>query len=232
MKTALTILAGLLAGVLVALGVIAAFVFVGPAPVGLRPTSPPSAAPSVAPSSPPSEEPGSPAPSGSVAASGSPAASGPVAGSGNPGAVFHIGQPAPALVVPQVGGGVVDLAALRGKPVWLTFMQTTCSDCAAAVPLMTSFAGRYGGAGLVVVAVDIREAEATVAGFAQRLNATFPIGLDADGKVQATWGTYTLPIHFWIDKAGIVRDGASGAVSADVVAAGVGKILPGVAVTP
>jgi cytoskeletal protein RodZ len=94
MKSALAILAGLLVGVLVAAGVLAAFVFVGPDPVGLRPTPSPSAvptqvvaaSPSIAPSASPSIAPSlfpsvaplappSTAPSGSAPGSGSPSPS-------------------------------------------------------------------------------------------------------------------------------------------------------------
>jgi thiol-disulfide isomerase/thioredoxin len=111
-------------------------------------------------------------------------------------------------------------------------MQTTCPECIDEFPLMSGFAARYAGQGLVVVAVDIREEEGTVAAFAQRLHATFPIGLDTDGAAQRTWGTYALPIHFWIDKGGIVRDGALGGVSAETMATALERILPGVDVTP
>ncbi|HXU85260.1 MAG TPA: hypothetical protein VN773_05600 [Verrucomicrobiae bacterium] len=85
MKTGITILAGLLAGTLVAAGILAAFVFMGPDPVGLRPSPAPTLIQSVAPSAsaspPPGSACGSPAPgggssapSGSIA-SGSPASS-------------------------------------------------------------------------------------------------------------------------------------------------------------
>jgi hypothetical protein len=47
MRSGVTIVAGLLAGVLVAFGILAALVFVGPDPVGLRPTPSPSAEPSL-----------------------------------------------------------------------------------------------------------------------------------------------------------------------------------------
>jgi len=78
MKSALAIIAGLLVGVIVAAGILAAFVFVGPDPVGLRPTpsssvapSPSasaSASPSVSPSIAPSPSPSvAPSPSASVA---------------------------------------------------------------------------------------------------------------------------------------------------------------------
>jgi thiol-disulfide isomerase/thioredoxin len=224
MKTGVAILTGLLAGILVAAGVLAAFVLVGPDPVGLRPTPSPifSAAPSLAASA-------------SAIASTSPAPSGsaPVPSvSGDTQAAFHIGELAPALSVAQLGGGTVDLTALRGEPVWVNFMQTSCTECVDEFPLMNSFKARYSAKGLVVIAVDIREDEGTVASFADRLGATFPFGLDTDGKAQQAWGTYALPIQFWIDKDGIVRAGALGGIGADVMADGLRKIMPGVTITP
>ena len=139
---------------------------------------------------------------------------------------------APALAMPKVGGGTIDLASMSGKAVWVNFMQTTCPPCVDEFPIMSGFAARYADKGLVVVAVDIRENEGTVAAFAKRLSATFPVGLDADGAAQQAWGAYGLPVHFWIDKMGIVRDGALGGIGPDVMARGVASILPGVTVTP
>ena len=236
MKTGIAILAGLLVGVVVAAGVLAAFVFVGPDPVGLRPTPAPTLIPSSTVASPsieiasasPSVGAGSP---GASAGAGLPGAASPGA-SVDPGAAFHVGQPAPALVVPQVGGGTIDLANVRGQAVWLNFMQTTCPECVDEFPLMNGFKARYADKGLIVIAIDIREEEGTVASFAQRLGATFPFGLDTDNKAQQTWGTYALPVHFWIDKDGIVRAGALGGIGPDAMAAGLQKILPGVKITP
>jgi peroxiredoxin len=234
MGSRLSILAGLLAGLVVAGALLAAFVFVGPDPV--RPSA--SAAPSDGPGASSELTPSaaaSPLASGSAAApgSGAPGSGAP----GSPGASgvtenFHIGQPAPALVVPQVGGGTIDLSTLRGKAVWVNFMQTTCPPCQDEFPLMNGYAARYADDGLVVVAVDIDEDEGDVASFATSLNATFPLGLDADGKAQQTWGAYGLPVHFWIDRDGIVREGALGGIGADVMARGVQSILSGVVVTP
>ena len=230
MRTGVAILTGLLAGVLVAAGVLAAFVFVGPDPIGLRPTPTPtfSFEPSASPSA-SAVASGSATPSGSAAPSGSgPAPS----GSGAIQAGFHVGELAPPLLVPQLGGGTIDLTALRGTAVWLNFMQTSCPECVDEFPIMNSFKARYGEKGLVVIAVDIREDEGTVVSFAERLGATFPFGLDTDGKAQQAWGAYALPIHFWIDKDGIVRAGALGGIGADVMADGLRKIMPGVTITP
>lgn len=219
MWSRLSILAGLVVGVAVAGIVLGGIIAFAPDPVSPSAPVPSFALGSAAPSegaSPTSSTPGA-------------SASAPAGGSG---ALFHVGEPAPALVVPQVGGGTIDLAALRGKPVWINFMATSCQSCQDEFPLMNGFAVRYGDDGLVVIAIDVREEEGAVAAFAQKLDVTFPMGLDVDGSVAGEWGAIALPVHFWIDAEGIVRDGALGGIGPDIMAAGLAKILPGVDVTP
>jgi peroxiredoxin len=229
----LSVFVGLVAGVLVALAVLAVVILAVPAALPPAPASPSASAAAVVGS--PSV---SPAPSASAVASpsGSPSpvpSGAPVpSGSSSVAANFHVGQAAPALSVAQVGGGTIELSALKGKSVWINFMQTTCLPCIDEFPHMNSFATRYADAGLVVIAIDIKEDEAAALAFAQRLDATFALGLDTTGEAQQAWGAYGLPVHFWIDKTGIVRDGALGGIGPDVMAHGVAAILPGVTVTP
>lgn len=182
---------------------------------------------------------GSPTPSSGVASATVPPSMGPGVASAQPTivasigeALFHVGEPAPPLSVPQVGGGRIDLASLDHRPVWINFMQTTCPPCVDEFPLMSGFAARYADTGLVVIAIDIREEEGTVAAFAQSLNAAFPIGLDEDGAAAAAWDAVALPVHFWVDRDGIVRAGALGGIGPDVMAENLSTILPGVDVTP
>jgi thiol-disulfide isomerase/thioredoxin len=235
MWSRLSILAGLLTGVVAAILVLGAIVAFAPEPgatatplpapsgsFGLASADPSGGAsegPSAS-SSPSSGPPGS--------ASGGPSAS----ASGSPDALFHVGEPAPALVVPQVGGGTIDLANLKGQPVWVNFMGTYCPPCIDEVPLMNGFAARYAANGLVVLAIDVKEDEGKVAAFAESLGSTFPLGLDSDGSAQLRWDAIALPVHFWIDKEGIIRDGALGGIGPDIMARGLRTILPGVDVTP
>jgi thiol-disulfide isomerase/thioredoxin len=214
------IAAGLLAGVGVAVILLIGLLALAP-----EPTSSPTPAPSIAQAT---------SSDGATSGASPTTSSGPTsaAASAPSGSGFHVGEPAPDLVVPQVGGGTIDLASLKGKPVWVNFMATWCPPCQDEFPLMNGFAARYASTGLVVIAVDVREDEGTVAGFAQRLNATFPLGLDADGQVSDRWGAIALPVHFWIDAEGIVRDGAAGGIGADTMVHGLESILPGVDVTP
>ena len=221
MASRLSIAAGLVAGVIVALVLLVAFIFVGPDPGQPRASASASA--------PPAAE-ASAAPSPSALPSG---------GSGSPGASgsgevpnFHVGEPAPSLIVPQVGGGTIDLVVLKGQPVWINFMRTTSEPSKVEFPLMQGFADRYTEQGLVVIAIDIREDEESVLAFAQGLNSTLPLGLDTDGAAQQAWGAFALPMHYWIDKDGIVQDAATGGIGAETMVRGLTKILPGVEVTP
>ena len=222
----ISIILGLVTGVFAAvliMGAILAFAPEAAPTVTLAPAAPTLAAsPSVTPSG--------VAASATTTPSAAPTAA--ATGSADPGALFHVGEPAPALVVPQVGGGTIDLANLRGKPVWVNFMATWCPPCVDEFPLMNGFAARYANDGLVVLAIDVEEEESVVTAFAQGLGTTFPMGLDRDGSAAERWGAIALPVHFWIDKDGIVRDGALGGIGPDIMARGLTAILPGVTVTP
>jgi thiol-disulfide isomerase/thioredoxin len=222
MSSRLAILAGLVSGILVAALVLGGIFVLAPEGTAVVPT--PSPEPTVSAAAPSS----SPSPSVGPDASASPSAS----PSGS--ALFGIGEPAPPLVVPQVGGGgtMIDLANLKGKPVWINFMATWCPPCQDEFPLMNGFAARYAADGLIVIAVDVKEDEGTVAAFAESLGATFPLGLDSTGSAAETWDALALPVHFWIDADGIVRDGALGGIGPDIMARGLQTILPGVTVTP
>ncbi len=143
-----------------------------------------------------------------------------------------VGQPAPPLVVDQLGGGIIDLANLKGQPVWVNFMATWCPPCRDELPLMVGFAARYAATGLVVIAVDVAEDEATVAPFMSEVGVTFPVGLDPDGAAQAAWRAAALPVHYWIDATGVIRAGAAGGIGPDIMAKSLATILPGVDVEP
>lgn len=219
-----SIVAGLLVGVATAVVLLAGVVAFIPDPVESTPSAPVASGRA----SPSDSGASAPASATATASSANPSSAASPGGSG----LFHVGEPAPPLVVPQVGGGTIDLAALHGKAVWVNFMATWCPPCQDEFPLMNAFYVQYGDDGLVVVAIDVKEEEGLVAAFAQGLNATFPLGLDADGRVAETWDAVALPVHFWIDAEGIVRDASLGGIGPDIMAAGLRSIMPGVDIQP
>jgi thiol-disulfide isomerase/thioredoxin len=223
MSPRLAVLVGLLAGIMTS-GVLVLVVYLNALSIastlwpsastspdaGGLPSSSPVGSPSPVSSPGASLRPGaSPSPSGpSPSATGS--AASPGASASVPETGFLIGQPAPRLVLPLLGGGTIDLSTLKGKPVWVNFMATYCPSCRDEFPVMNGFAARYADTGLVVLAVDVQEDDTTIATFARDLNVTFPIALDRDGAAERIWKAVALPIHFWIDARGIVRFGALG----------------------
>ncbi len=237
---------GLLAGVLTASLLLVALYTFGPdlAPplTGDIGSASPTAAPSSATPAPSSSRVPSAAPSASIAAT--PDASDAVPSDASPSprptlpprspipGQFHVGEPAPRLVLPLLGGDTIDLAKLKGKPVWINFMGTYCPPCRDEFPIMSGFQARYADKGLVVLAVDVREDTETVQSFVGATGATFAVALDANGAAQKAWGAVALPVHYWIDAKGIVRDGALGGIGPDQMAQSLALILPGVTVTP
>jgi thiol-disulfide isomerase/thioredoxin len=236
MRTFIAVVIGLVIGIGAAVGLGAALVALTPVPVA-RVSPSPLAPPSSAASESPAASPTASASGGPAGASGTPAALGsgasPTPAASRTTSPFPlVDRPAPTLTAPQVGGGTIDLAALRGKPVWVVFTGTYCPPCRDEYPIMNGFAARYASTGLVVLAIHVREGEETVAPFVSSLNVVFPVGLDADGSRARTWDAAALPVHYFIDAQGTVRDAAVGGIGADVMARGLQAILPGVTVTP
>jgi thioredoxin-related protein len=53
-----------------------------------------------------------------------------------------------------------------------------------------------------ILAVDLREAEETVAQFAKDLNLSFPVLLDSQGTTGAIYGVQSIPTTFLVNKEG------------------------------
>jgi thiol-disulfide isomerase/thioredoxin len=219
---ALSLLLGVVLGLLVA-GIILV-VLIASLPGGRITPATPSLAVSPAPSGSPSESASTPVPS--TSASALPSASlGPSASASTAGVGLGVGQTAPALRVARLGGGTLDLAELRGKPVWVNFMASWCLPCRDELPLMER-ARRALGEEIEIVAVDVREDEATARAFADDLVLEMPVGLDEDGSVRDAWSAYAMPVHYWLDAEGVIRGNAFGGIGPDAMLDGIRSVVP------
>ncbi len=218
MRTFATLVAGLLLGVAAALGLaVAVYSLVPAAPAPTAPALPTPAAVVESPTP-------TAAPTPTASSTAAPSAS------RSPSPFRLVGLPAPPLSVPALDGTTIDLAAYRGKPVWLVFTGTYCPPCRDEYPLMSGFAVRYAEAGLVVIAVHVKEDAATVKPFVDALDVAFPVALDADGSRAKAWDAVALPVHYWIDTSGVIRDAALGGLGPDQMARSLAAILPGVTI--
>lgn len=116
------------------------------------------------------------------------------------------GRSAPPLTLEHLSGSTVTLAALRGRPVLVSFWASWCEPCEHEAPVLERFArGLHGKATLVGVNwEDLSLANARK--FIHTYGWTFPNLRDPDGNVGRDYGmTGGPPVTFVIDSAGRLR---------------------------
>jgi thiol-disulfide isomerase/thioredoxin len=127
-----------------------------------------------------------------------------------------VGMIAPALTVPLVTGGEMDLNSLRGHDVLLNVWATWCGPCRREMPALERLAREQTGR-LVVIAVDQGEAPATARDFAKRFGVTFPVAADPEQRLGTQLHLVGMPSSFFIDKNGVIREAVDGEMTYDVM---------------
>jgi peroxiredoxin len=137
----------------------------------------------------------------------------------------EVGNLAPDFSLAAPDGRTVRLSDFRGQPVWINFWAPWCPACRTEMPRIEGMYQEHQADGLVVLGVAVQDSREAVVAFADEVGATYPIVIDADGPVAAEYGALALPVHYWIDPHGIVRDWAFGELPPDLLAASLGRIL-------
>lgn len=129
------------------------------------------------------------------------------------GAPPTVGKPAPDFSATTVDGKQTSLAAYRGHPVWLTFGASWCAACRAEAPDIQAAYEQAKAGGLVVLAVYISEDTAAVRGYADRVGLTYPKVADPDTRIASAYRVLGIPVHFFIDRSGVLRVVKTGTLS-------------------
>jgi peroxiredoxin len=112
-------------------------------------------------------------------------------------------------VLEQVGGGSLRFSDLQGRPVLLNFWASWCPPCKEEMPDIVDEYERRKSDGLVVLAVNLQEADSKIVEFAQDYGMDFPIVIDRSGDVGEAWrigGAFEgLPSSYFVDASGVVR---------------------------
>lgn len=122
---------------------------------------------------------------------------------------------APELVLPDLGGKTVSLAAYRGKPVLVNFWATWCDSCRQEMPALEALSRRSGGR-FTVIGVSLDEDAAAVPPFARKYQLSFPLMI-ADRKVAAAYAVRGLPTAYLIDADGRIARRWVGALDVPAV---------------
>lgn len=116
-----------------------------------------------------------------------------------------VGSLPPQLLGKDRAGNAVDLAALRGKVVIVTFWASWCPPCRAELPVLGHFQRVVGRDALEVVAINYKEPRQA---FQNIVRKNRDIDLtwvhDARGSLSDQYGVRSLPHMFMLDREGRV----------------------------
>ena len=145
--------------------------------------------------------------------------------SAQPGTGTAIGQVAPDILITLTDGSLMDTADFGGQPMWITFMATWCPQCADELPMMERFEAQLTDK-MTLLVIDVGEDRRTVRTFMDGLNVDLTVGLDEDGAIQAQWGANALPVHFWLDADGVVREIVYGGAPEEIFIQAITAVVP------
>ena len=138
---------------------------------------------------------------------------------------------APDFLLRDLDGNSVRLSDLQGKPVIVNFWATWCGTCRAETPDLIEMYETHRGAGLQLLAVNLREGQEPVAKFVDDFGMTYPVLLDRNGEVAGTGRiggpNNGVPSTYFIDSDGVVRKVVFGYVTEALMAEGLALILEG-----
>jgi|GEM_PF-323487 len=111
-------------------------------------------------------------------------------------------RPTPPIELPGLDGALWTPESARGRPLLLNFWASWCEPCRAEIPSLEALALRHEGDGLIVMAVNYRENEATVKRFVEATSLRLPVLFDRRGEAAKQFGIHAFPSSVIIDRRG------------------------------
>jgi peroxiredoxin len=139
---------------------------------------------------------------------------------------LRVGEPAPDFTVSTPDGQTIQLADLKGRPVWINFWASWCAPCRAEFPEMDAVYQQQRDTGLELLAISFNERPEEVRAYLDRAQPSFTIGLDPQNTVAGRYRVMGLPTHIFIDAEGIVRDIRVGPMNQELMRQKLSAILP------
>ncbi len=137
------------------------------------------------------------------------------------------GDKAPDFGLTTLGGEKVKLSDYKGKKVILNFWATWCPPCKAEMPHMEKYyeknADKENVEILAVNLTSMDKGEKKVKEFVDGYGLTFPILLDAEGKIGEEYQAFTIPTTYMIDTKGNIQHKIVGPMNEDMM----GKMVAG-----
>lgn len=124
---------------------------------------------------------------------------------GSRGAAPEVGRTVQDFTATTVEGQKISLSGYRGHPVWLTFGASWCAACRAEASDIEAAYERGKSGGLVVLEVFMSEDAGTVRAYAERVGLTYVKVADPDTRIASAYRVLGIPVHYFIDRSGVLR---------------------------
>ena len=98
-----------------------------------------------------------------------------------------LGQTAPSFTLSDLNGKTYSLEQSKGKFIVIHFATTWCPFCNAEAPNLEQLYKEYKDKGVTVFIIDVKEEKELIEKSFGRFNFSFPVLLDSDGKVSASY---------------------------------------------
>lgn len=133
-----------------------------------------------------------------------------------PAQALEVGDAAPVLKLPTATGAApMELAALKGKVVYVDFWASWCGPCKQSFPWMNDMQTKFGARGLEVVAINVDAKMADAQRFLATSPARFTVAYDAAGDSPKQFAIKGMPTSYLLDRDGKITLVHSGFRDAD-----------------
>ena len=110
-----------------------------------------------------------------------------------------VGDTAPEFELPTLSGDTLSSAELKGHPVVINFWASWCLPCREEAPLLERTWRRYRDDGVILLGVNIKDAESDAKAFVDEFDITYPVVRDLDQELTRSFGVRGLPETFFVD---------------------------------
>jgi len=136
-----------------------------------------------------------------------------------------VGGPAPQFQLDNLDGTKTQISDYRGKVVLLNFWATWCKPCKQEMPEIQAAYEAFKDEGFVVLAINFGEKQKKAEKLVKEMGLTFPILLDKDLKVAERHNVISLPVTFFIDPNGVIKERVfGGTLTKDQIAAAIQRL--------
>lgn len=140
-------------------------------------------------------------------------------------ATSDVEQKAPYFELENLKGEQVKLSDFLGKPLVITFWTTWNLDAVDQLKIIDTEVLKERKDVFEVIAVNSQEDRSSVANFVERGGYDVVVLLDISGAVSGEYKARNLPVTYFVDSEGVIREIYVGVLSGDSIVDKAGKIL-------